>query len=169
MSDTGTPTAAQRARTVQVLWAALTGSTLIYAMLAWILRSALSTKPRPLMTPAILGAAPLIALVVGGACLAALWIIGGAMGPSNAMPGDVEADPATADQRRWARIQSATLTMGALAETVAIIGLLLVFGGLTFERFLLFVGVSLLLHGVVWFRMQGWIAAALSQLGSSRQ
>jgi hypothetical protein len=145
---------------VQILWGSLTASTLIYALLAWFIRGAERSGVRPSLPPTVVEFAPIIALALGAVCLAMAWFLGTVVGPATSLAPGAGDDPAAAEQRRWGKITTATTLMGAIAETVAILGLVLAFLGLPFDRFLYFAVASLILHGVIFFRIQGWIAAA---------
>jgi hypothetical protein len=151
------PTPLRRARTVRVLWAALVIATLIYALLAFLLRRQGVQLPH-ILPPPLIGSAPLLALLIGGIGLVLAWFLGTVLGPRPAGSGSFESRPS---QSAWPKIQSATLIVSAIAEWVAVMGLLFFFLGLPFPRFLLFIGLSLLIHAVNFIRLQGWIGEEL--------
>ena len=134
MSDPGVTsgTPAARARTILIIWFGLVAATLVYVLLAYLLDQQQSTARSRILPPAVVGYSAPIALATGALFLMIVWAAGSALGPPATL-GSPDGDGTA----RWVKIQVATIITAALAEAVALIGLVLFFLGLPFERFLL--------------------------------
>ena len=159
MSDPGVTsgTPAARARTVLIIWFGLVAATLVYVLLAYLLDQQQSMARSRILPPVVVGYSAPIALATGALFLMIVWAVGSAVGPST-MP----VSPGAGGTERWGKIQVATVITGALAEAVAVIGLVLFFLGLPFSRFLLFAAVSLAVQVFNYFRIQAWIGTSMS-------
>lgn len=152
---------AQRIRSIRITFFALAYSVVVYGFLGFMAtRSAGSAAQRPPM-PEWLRISDMIAILVSLIALTAAWMVGTALGPRPEPAAIAEAQTDTsATLDRLRRISTAVVTMCAITESVAILGLVFLFAfSLPFDRFLRFIILPLVIHGVIFFRLQGWIAA----------
>lgn len=130
-------------RTTQTIWGAMLGAVVLYVVVAMVFVGQLAGE-----SPGITGLVRQVFILIGSGLLVAAYLLRGKMAgiPTGYSP----AQAATSTERAVARYNTAVLLSLALAEAVAILGLVLFLIGRSLTDIYLFVGLSAV--GMFYFR-----------------